>query len=666
VSAPIADVEPTADELRGARVTAYLLGELSQDERASLEAELASDATLAAELEALREVTVLLTRELGRDAPGLDAAQRSALERAVAGKGGSGPAAREGASAPAATVVPLARARSYRRWIAPVALAAAFAIAVPTVLFTGSSKRESRSASVSAPETESARRGDRLEGKAVAAATAAPMSPMAQQRLDEKSKRPAGDRALPGGLDVPPKSGNDHSTFDDNPFITTSVDARSTFSIDVDTASYSLVRSYLVRGERPPKGAVRIEELINYFSYDYPAPTGEHPFSVSLDATPAPWAPSHQLVRIGLLGKQVTLSQQEGVNLVFLVDTSGSMSDANKLPLLRESLKLLLPKLGARDRVSIVAYAGSAGLVLPATPGDQQATILAALDRLSSGGSTNGGQGIELAYKVAAEQTIKGGVNRVILCTDGDFNVGTTSRDALVSLVRDKAKTGVFLSVLGFGMGNFKDSTLEEIADKGNGNYAYVDTLDEGRKVLVEGLGTLVTIAKDVKLQVELDPARVQSFRLIGYENRVLSHRDFDDDKKDAGELGSGHTVTALYELVPSPTAAGAQGNLLTVKLRYKEPDGDVSKELSASLGAERVTAKPSDDLRFAAGVAAFGMMLRGSRHRGATDWTLVRGLLEGGAASDATGRRRELLDLVKKAEPLTKACPPGDPLCAP
>jgi anti-sigma factor RsiW len=292
VSAPIADVEPTADELRGARVTAYLLGELSQDERASLEAELASDATLAAELEALREVTVLLTRELGRDAPGLDAAQRSALERAVAGKGGSGPAAREGASAPAATVVPLARARSYRRWIAPVALAAAFAIAVPTVLFTGSSKRESRSASVSAPETESARRGDRLEGKAVAAATAAPMSPMAQQRLDEKSKRPAGDRALPGGLDVPPKSGNDHSTFDDNPFITTSVDALSTFSIDVDTASYSNVRRFLREGGLPPPDAVRIEELINYFDYALRAPTGRRSVPVHAEVAPCPWNPT--------------------------------------------------------------------------------------------------------------------------------------------------------------------------------------------------------------------------------------------------------------------------------------------------------------------------------------------------------------------------------------
>ena len=657
--------EPSADELRGARVTAYLVGELSPEERASLEAELAADAALAAELEALREVATLLTRELGRDVPGLDAEQRRALEVSAARGGSRGePGLAALAPAPEARVVPITRARSYRRWLGPLALAAAFAVAVPTVIMSTSSKREtSRSASVSAPETESV---DRPEPAAVAAATAAakaPMAPLAQQHAEErKTKKADADRVLDQGQ----QGGNDHSTFDDNPFITTSVDARSTFSIDVDTASYSLVRSYLARGQAPPKGAVRIEELVNYFSYDYPAPTGEHPFSVSLDATPAPWAPSHQLVRIGLLGKQVTLSQQEGVNLVFLVDTSGSMSDANKLPLLRDSLKLLLPKLGARDRVSIVAYAGSAGLVLPATPGDQQATILAALDRLAAGGSTNGGQGIDLAYKVAAEHLIKGGVNRVILCTDGDFNVGTTSRDELVGLVRDKAKTGVFLSVLGFGMGNFKDATLEEIADKGNGNYAYVDTIDEGRKVLVEGLGTLVTIAKDVKLQVELDPERVQSFRLIGYENRVLSHRDFTDDKKDAGELGSGHTVTALYELVPKATAGGSRGNLLSVKLRYKEPDGQVSKELSASLAAERVTASPSADLRFAAGVAAFGMMLRGSKHRGAADWKLVTSLLEAGVASDATGRRRELLDLVKKAEPLVKVCPPNDPLCTP
>jgi Ca-activated chloride channel family protein len=372
---------------------------------------------------------------------------------------------------------------------------------------------------------------------------------------------------------------------------------------------------------------------------------------VNVDVGAAPWAPSHRLVRIGMLGKEVKLEDHEGANLVFLVDASGSMNAENKLPLLRESLKLLLPKLTDRDRVSIVAYAGAAGLVLPATPGDQHEKIQSALDRLSAGGSTNGGQGIELAYAVAQDHFIKGGVNRVILCTDGDFNVGITSGLGLVDLVKQKAQSGIFLSVLGFGMGNLKDGTLEQIADKGNGNYGYIDTIDEGRKVLAEGLGTLVTIAKDVKIQVAFDPKRVSRFRLIGYENRVLAHRDFHDDTKDAGELGSGHTVTALYEVV---TKSGAtDGDLLTVQLRYKDPDGTESK-LIESVVPDTTGDGMSSDFRFAAGVAAFGMVLRNSPHKGSADWNMVTSLLRAGVENDGTGRRRELLDLVEKAKQLS------------
>ncbi|MEZ4300843.1 MAG: VWA domain-containing protein, partial [Polyangiaceae bacterium] len=441
---------------------------------------------------------------------------------------------------------------------------------------------------------------------------------------------------------------NRFESLPENPFVSPSKEPLSTFSIDVDTASYSLVRSFLTRGEKPAAGAVRIEEMINSFSYDYAPPEGEVPFRVMLDLGRAPWAPEHRLVRVALRGKDALLSAMDGVNLVFLVDSSGSMGDENKLPLLKKGFRMLLDKLGPNDRVAIVAYAGSAGLVLPSTAASEKETVLAALDRLSSGGSTNGGAGIELAYKVAAEGFKRGGVNRVILATDGDFNVGVTGDGALVELIQEKAKTGVFLSVLGFGMGNFNDALLEKIADKGNGQYAYIDNEAEAKRALVDGLGGLVTIAKDVKLQIEWNPALVAGYRLIGYENRVMANQDFHDDRKDAGDMGAGHTVTALYEIEPAK-AGGGGGDLCTVKLRYKEPDESESKLLSRALAnTDTAGAALPRDFEFAAAVAAFGMLLRGSPHAGNATYASVLEMAERSAGEDA--RRRELVDLVRRA----------------
>ena len=462
----------------------------------------------------------------------------------------------------------------------------------------------------------------------------------------------------------------------ENPFLSPSKDPLSTFSIDVDTASYALVRTYLQGGSLPPAGAVRIEEMVNYFGYDYAAPEGDRPFRVALDLGVAPWAPSHKLVRVGLKGKDVKMSDMDGVNLVFLVDTSGSMSEANKLPLLKQGFRMLVDRLRPNDRVAIVAYAGSAGLVLPSTPVSERDVVLGALERLSSGGSTNGGAGIHLAYDVAAKNFLKGGVNRVLLATDGDFNVGVTGNDALVSLIQEKAKTGVFLSVLGFGRGNFNDSLLEKVADKGNGQYAYIDDEREAKRVLVEGLGGLVTIAKDVKLQVEWNPATVAGYRLIGYENRTMAAQDFHDDRKDAGELGSGHTVTALYEVVPAggavpadgelkyqkpaataaPKTDAAPGELLTVKLRYKEPDASQSQLLEVVLKDRAVSAADMPgDFKLAAAVASFGMLLRGSKHAGTATWDSVFELVADARVGDDT-KRRELAELVRKAKALSAA----------
>ena len=460
----------------------------------------------------------------------------------------------------------------------------------------------------------------------------------------------------------------------DNPFVTVADDPRSTFSIDVDTAAYANMRRFLNSSRRPPQGAVRIEEMINYFSYEYPGPRTNAPFAVHVEMTQAPWNRQNKLMKIGIKGKEVS-GKRPSANLVFLLDVSGSMESPNKLPLLRRAMSMLVDNLGKDDRVAIAVYAGASGLVLPPTPVSDKHVILSALERLQAGGSTNGGKGIELAYQVAAQNFVDGGINRVILATDGDFNVGTTSRSELVRLIEKKAKSGVFLTVLGFGMGNYKDATLEQLADHGNGNYAYIDTIGEARKVLVREISsTLVTIAKDVKIQLEFNPRHVSSFRLIGYENRVLAHQDFNDDKKDAGDIGAGHTVTALYELVPAgsssggrpavdplkyqrtttPTEAALTDEWLTLKMRYKAPDGDTSKLSEWPITDRSVTLdRASRDLSFAAAVAAFGMILRDSRHRGDATLGLVEDLATRGAAVDRFGYRAEFLDLVKRARRL-------------
>jgi len=468
----------------------------------------------------------------------------------------------------------------------------------------------------------------------------------------------------------------------DNAYLRVADQPLSTFSIDVDTASYANVRRFLAQGQRPPADAVRIEELVNYFPYRYTPPTGNVPFAASLEVASAPWAPEHRLVRIGLKGREVSDAQRPAANLVFLLDVSGSMNQPNKLPLVKQSLRLLVNKLRADDRVAIAVYAGASGLALPSTSASRKAEILDAIDRLQAEGSTNGAMGIHLAYDIAKANFVPGGVNRVILATDGDFNVGVTNEGDLTRLIEEKAKSGVFLSVLGFGMGNYKDSTLEQLADKGNGNYAYIDTLAEARKSLVEQAGgTLVTIAKDVKIQVEFNPAEVSAYRLIGYENRLLAKEDFNNDQVDAGEIGAGHTVTALYEVVPAGVAlpdetpgadplkyqkpeqgAGSRergasnGELLTVKIRYKEPASDVSTPLEFPLrdtGAQFEDA--SADFKFAAAVAGFGMALRDSPHRGSLTLAEVADWGRAGLGDDAGGYRSEFLGLVQQAAVLVQ-----------
>ncbi len=465
---------------------------------------------------------------------------------------------------------------------------------------------------------------------------------------------------------------------EENPFLPAATNPLSTFSIDVDTASYANVRRFINSGSLPPKDAVRVEEMINYFTYDYREPEGDKPFSIDVDATACPWDTSHRLLRIGLKGREVANEKRPASNLVFLLDVSGSMTPAERLPLVKQAMRLLVDKLTEKDRVAIVIYAGGSGLALKSTSGDQKETILRALEELQAGGSTNGAEGIELAYKVAAENFISGGVNRVILATDGDFNIGVTNQGDLIRLIEAKAKTGVFLSVLGVGTDNLKDSTMQKLADKGNGNYAYLDSLDEARKVLVHQInGTLMTIAKDVKIQVEFNPARVASYRLIGYEKRLLRKEDFNNDKVDAGEIGAGHTVTALYEIVPA--GAGATGpaasvppvdplkygtnrtdttqgspEMVTVKLRHKKPDGEVSELTERSFtdnGSKFENAPP--DLKFAAAVAEFGMLLRDSQYKGKGTFGTVIEWAQEGKGRDLAGYRAGFIEMARKAQSL-------------
>lgn len=447
----------------------------------------------------------------------------------------------------------------------------------------------------------------------------------------------------------------------------------STFSIDVDKASYSLIRRYIQQGTQPPPGTVRLEEMINYFDYSYPQPVTKHPFSINLDMGVCPWNEKHRLVLIGLQGRDIPVTQMPPANLVFLIDVSGSMTGADRLPLVKTALMHLVDALRPQDKVSIVVYAGSAGLVLPPTAGDEKQKIRNAIGRLESGGSTAGGAGIQLAYQQAEFGFMQEGNNRVILATDGDFNVGVSNDDELVTLIEEKRKTGIFLSVLGFGMGNYQDTKMEKLADKGNGNYAYIDSEREAFKVLVSEMsGTLYTIAKDVKLQVEFNPARVKTYRLLGYENRVLENWEFNDDTRDAGELGAGHNVTALYELelYDAPLAIRTDDALkyqdltlsasvpahevLTIHFRYKRPKEEESHLMEAILEDEHKSFEmTSENLRFASAVAGFGLMLRNSAYKGTLTYLMITDLAKDALGTDTNGERKEFLELVRRMESL-------------
>jgi Ca-activated chloride channel family protein len=462
----------------------------------------------------------------------------------------------------------------------------------------------------------------------------------------------------------------------DNPFHRTAVESLSTFSIDVDTASYSNIRRFLVQNTLPPRDAVRIEEMLNYFSYDDEPPpdSSEQPFAVHVETGGCPWNANHRLARIGIAAKPIDQSRRPPSNLVFLVDVSGSMADANKLPLVQWSLQRLVEQLGENDQIALVVYASASGVVLPSTSCIKRAEITQAIEQLRAGGSTNGGAGIQLAYDIATQNFIKNGTNRVILATDGDFNVGVSDDDELVRLISAKAKSGVFLSVLGFGMGNIKDAKLEKLADKGNGHYAYIDSPREAYKVLVTEMGsTLVTVAKDVKIQVEFNPAKVGAFRLIGYENRIMAHRDFSDDTKDAGEIGAGHHVTALYELVPAGKEGGVSGldplkytktttthtpsdESLGVRLRYKRPNEDKSRLIEIGVVDKgRSLGESSDDFKFAAAVAGFGMLLRNSDGKGSLTYPGVIEIAEQTLSRDGSGYRKEFIAAVRQAQTLSQ-----------
>ena len=462
----------------------------------------------------------------------------------------------------------------------------------------------------------------------------------------------------------------EYNQINENEFLEAINNPLSTFSIDVDSASYSNVRRFINDGMLPPRDAVRIEEMINYFRYDYAEPEGDEPFSINAEMAECPWNSGHKLIQIGLQGKKMPVEDLPASNLVFLVDVSGSMNEPDKLPLLKSAFRLLVKQIRPQDRVAIVVYAGNAGLVLPPTSGDNGEAILKALNSLEAGGSTAGGAGIQLAYKVAKDNFIRSGNNRVILATDGDFNVGVSSDEELVRLIESKRDDGIYLTVLGFGKGNLKDSKMEQLADKGNGHYAYIDGISEARKVMVTELGsTLYTIAKDVKIQVEFNPAEVQAYRLIGYENRLLRSEDFNDDKKDAGELGAGHSVTALYEIIPAGVAAHSSkvdglryqekkvkpeafgiNELMTIKLRYKPPSATESKMIARSIfDSDQTLQTASSNLKFSAAVAEFGLLLRDSKFKSKATYANCLALARQAVGNDEGGHRAEFISLVEK-----------------
>lgn len=477
-------------------------------------------------------------------------------------------------------------------------------------------------------------------------------------------------------MDADGMNAEEYKEIAENNFKTVSESPLSTFSIDVDAASYSNMRRYINKGELPPADAIRTEELINYFSYDYPQPTGNDPVKITTEVGACPWNVKHRLVRIGLKAKEIPTDKLPVSNLVFLIDVSGSMYGPQRLGLVQSSLKLLVNNLRDEDRVAIVVYSGSAGEKLPSTSGSDKQKIREAIDELTAGGSTAGGAGIKLAYKIAKQNFVKGGNNRIILCTDGDFNVGVSSDEGLEKLIEQERKSGVFLTVLGYGMGNYKDSKMQVLAEKGNGNHAYIDNLQEANRVLVNEFGaTMHTVAKDVKLQIEFNPSQVQAYRLIGYESRLLKNEDFNNDAKDAGEMGAGHTVTAFYEVVPAgiksdftgkvddlkyqktkpaPAVTNNSKELLTVKLRYKAPDGNTSKKIEQPLIDDKKE-KVSSDFRFASAVAMFGQLLRDSDFKGDATYDKVISLAKTSLDNDEKGYRREFIRLAETAEGLAK-----------
>ncbi|MFM2290190.1 MAG: hypothetical protein RIS29_3 [Bacteroidota bacterium] len=476
---------------------------------------------------------------------------------------------------------------------------------------------------------------------------------------------------------APSANTEEYGKWKENRFMTAQSDPLSTFSLDVDVASYSNIRRMINNGQQPEKDAVRIEEMLNYFSYNYPQAIGKDPVRIITELAVCPWNATHQLVRIGVKAREIATENLPASNFIFLLDVSGSMNAANKLELVKSSIKLLTNNLRPQDHVAIVVYAGAAGVVLPSTMGSDKQKILEAVQNLQAGGSTAGGAGIELAYKTAEKNFIKGGNNRVILCTDGDFNVGVSNNDELESLIESKRKTGIYLTALGYGMGNYKDNKLQTLAEKGNGNHAYIDNLQEANKVLVQEFGsTMYTVAKDVKIQLEFNPTYVNAYRLIGYESRLLKKEDFNDDTKDAGELGSGHTVTALYEIIPvgvansyggvddlkyqkttQPTQTNTGSNeLLTVKLRYKAPDKDSSEKIEVPVLASSIHKTASEDFRFAMAVTMFGQLLRDSDFKGESSYDKALTLARSSLGGDEHGYRREFVRLVETMEQLSSA----------
>lgn len=664
-------------DIDDARLTAYLLDEVDESERAEVEALLAENAEARDFVASMGRITEALGAELSpaslSDSPGPELGELRMARIAKAAAGGS-----------------------KRRIVAGIALAAAAAAVValvvgafdepqrkdePVVKMTLDSidqevptPRPQPPVTTPTTTTELARSRNTQSNTGSVDSNGVPKPPpAANTEIDDETRRQLEALGYFGGdVDFDTPAYDEPASSFDNDFVAVRVEPLSTFSIDVDTASYSQMRQSLrTGGYLPSPDSVRIEEFINYFDYDYPSPSAGKPFGVVTEVNGAPWNTQHKLVRIGIKARTIKRERRPRANLVFLLDVSGSMRDKDKLPLLKRSLEMLLAQLDAEDRIAIVVYAGASGLALPSTSVANKDKILGALKRLNSGGGTNGGAGIELAYRVAQENFVEGGVNRVILATDGDFNVGTTSRSELTKLIEAKAKNDVFLTVLGFGIANTSDGTMEQLADKGNGNYAFIDTLAEAKKVLVDQVeGTLVAVAKDVKLQVEFNPKRVSAYRLIGYENRVLANEDFNNDAVDAGDIGAGHTVTALYEIVPpeaakvdslryqttTTTSAGTSGELLTIKLRYKEPTGSNSMKQEIPVFDAKVNiAASSVNFKFASAVAAFGMILRRSPHGNGVTLSQVLDWATEGRGDDPHEYRAEFLQLVRKAKKLRR-----------